>query len=204
VFGHGSTVDQLIENTPATDSYNTEEFLADVFAGFLLMPKAAIHHAVNCRDWSFKSLSPWESYVLAGNFGVGYSTLVRHLQDSLELISPSKAEKLLQTQPKDIRESALVQSFNAQLFYVDHEWEGRPVDLEVGDLVLTELGIDVKSDQLRQLRETTEGILYRATAPGIGRLLEHDRGWATFVRVSRSCYEGRSQYRHLEEASFTQ
>jgi len=199
VFEHGSTIDALIEGPSTEGGYNSEEFLADAFAGFLLMPKVALHHAVDRRDWSFDTLGPRQIYILAGNFGVGYSTLIKHLRSSLELISPSKAEHLRNTEPRDIRRSILGKRVDAELFFVDHEWEGRPVDIEVGDLVLTESDIHVESDEVHHLTETSNGSLHEAATPGIGRLVQHERGWATFLRVSRSSYEGRSQYRHLEE-----
>src|SRR5437660_1471944 len=45
VFGHGTTVHQLRTEQDTTPATNPKEFLADVFASFLLMPKLAVSKA---------------------------------------------------------------------------------------------------------------------------------------------------------------
>jgi hypothetical protein len=43
------------------------------------------------------------------------------------------------------------------------------------------------------------GVLVRAEAPGVARAVTRGGQWASFIRVSRADYEGRSKYRHLED-----
>ena len=69
IYGHGFRIDELFENRPR-GPLDEEEFLAECFAGFLLMPRTAVVHAFERRGWiprrplrSRSSSSPagWES-----------------------------------------------------------------------------------------------------------------------------------------------
>ena len=198
VFGHGSTIDQL-KGKPFDRKEDADEFLVDAFAGFLLMPKIAIQHAFLCRDWSPENLTPTRAYVLACSFGVGYSTFLHHSSRVAQVVPVSLAGKLDKTQPKEIRSRLLGHAVPKHLMVVDEHWNGRPIDLQVGDLVLSLLHVEAESRHVRRSGSTMHGPIYEAISPGIDRMAaQNEDEWVSFVRVSRAGYAGRSKYRHLE------
>jgi hypothetical protein len=54
---------------------------------------------------------------------------------------------------------------------------------------------------LVQVERNAKGELFESVQPGHGRLVDGESGWASFVRVSRRSFVGRSIYRHLEEVA---
>lgn len=198
VFGHGSRVDEIFCGGALKGSSSYEERLADMFAAYLLMPRSAVQKAFATRHLEPMKLSPRDIYAVAGWLGVGYSTLVTHLHVGLKLISASKSEDLLRVQPRAIRQEILGVP-TANLTIVDKQWIGRSVDLEVGDYVLAPTGSISEGSILEQASAPSDRCLFRALTPGIGRLSSRVSEWATFVRVSRKDFEGRSIFRHLEE-----
>ena len=79
VFGHGSSVDELREDAKQHPWEDAKEFLADTFAGFMLMPIIGLRRAFAARGWTPKSATPMQLFTVACDFGVGYSTLLTHL-----------------------------------------------------------------------------------------------------------------------------
>src|SRR5438034_303708 len=53
LFGHGSTIDQVIEEAKAR-RFDAAEFLANAFASLLLMPRAAVARAFTDRGFSLR------------------------------------------------------------------------------------------------------------------------------------------------------
>jgi Zn-dependent peptidase ImmA (M78 family) len=195
-FNHGSRVDEL---DSSNKSNKPEEFLADCFAGFLLMPKLAIERAFHIRGWNINSPTPLQLYTIAGFFGVGYSTLIDHMRFSLRLFASSFADSLIKTQPKQIRTKILSEDAKTNLVIADSHWNGRPIDIQVGDLILVPNETIHEGNCVRKVRKTQLGTLFEGLTPGIGRLYDAASNWAAFVRVSRQSYVGLSKYRHLEE-----
>jgi Zn-dependent peptidase ImmA (M78 family) len=148
VFGHGTRIDQYIANAEDHRDLHTlepEEMLAIMFAGFFLMPKAAVEHSFIVRGWSPGSATPRQVFSIAGWFGVGYGTLIHHMRSSLGMLSKPGAKALLSIQPKRIRQQILGASTAFDCFLVDHRWVGRPVDLQIGDFMLVDPGVKVES-----------------------------------------------------------
>ena len=52
VFGHGSSIDELREDAKAQPWEDPKEFLADTFAGFILMPIIGLRRAFSVRGWT--------------------------------------------------------------------------------------------------------------------------------------------------------
>ncbi|MFN8557578.1 MAG: ImmA/IrrE family metallo-endopeptidase [Dehalococcoidia bacterium] len=73
------TIDELAQDERLTVATNPNEFLAETFAGFLLMPTLGVRKAFADRGWSASTATPWELFTVACSFGVGYTTLIRHL-----------------------------------------------------------------------------------------------------------------------------
>jgi len=202
VFGHGFRVDELCErltsDRPQSKGFAPEEFLADCFAGFLLMPALGVRQAFVSRGWDVRSTTPLQFFTVACSFGVGYDTLIVHLK-SCSIISRQQANALDKSTPKSIREELLGYSIPEPLTIADEHWVLPTIDAEVGQLLLLPDGAEVESDVLVFEEAHPAGWLFRAGRPGITRAQCGKFGWAKFVRVSRREYCGWSRYRHLEQ-----
>lgn len=199
VFGHGARVDDQVQSLTSDCANSEEEYLAESFAGFLLMPKLAISHGFVRRDWDITQATPGQLYVIACWLGVGYSTLVWHMKASVKLLHRNRADELVKVPLKQIRRDLVGTSLEEPLIVVDRQWFGRPIDVQVGDYLLFQHAVENESGCLEEISVDALGQLFRATAPGIGRIAVSGDQWAEFVRVSRRGYVGQCQYRHLEE-----
>jgi len=199
VFGHGARVDELRSDNSETPRFEPEEFMAQTFAGFLLMPKLAVCNAFKVRGWNPAQSSPEHIYRISNLFGVTYTALIQHMA-SMELMTRQQSDKLANISLKDIR-SAFISDPKRQLVMVDTFWTTRAVDLEVGDFILTPAAAISEGSCLTKVEQTDKGGLYEAVQPGRCRLADSAADWASFVRVSRQSYVGRSIYRHFEEVA---
>ena len=182
--GDAVEIDEFVEQWDKP-RFDTKEFAADCFAGALLMPKLAVSKAFASRGWRIEECTPQQAFMVAGYFGVGYTTLIHH---ALLKTSPRKAQSLLvgwQTPQK--------------VAVLDAHWTGRTVEVEVGDLILVRGGAQSEGSCIEPSSGVEHGRLFRAVRPGIGRL-EAGLAWSIFVRVARRDYVGRAMYRHWEEA----
>ena len=176
IYKHGTRIDELVDQSTAKSRFDPEEFLADCFAGFLLMPKSAISRAFATRGWDVRSCTPLQLYAIAGAFGVGYTTLIRHLSTTLNLLPRSRVSELVRVSPKQIRSVLLGRETREDLVLVDTQWVGRAIDIQVGDLV--QLPADVVSEGLciSLSEQGKEGLLFRGAAPGVGRFHQPSTG----------------------------
>lgn len=197
-FGHGTRVDELRADDSGPAPFEPEEFLAQVFAGILLMPKLAICNAFSIRGWKPESATPEQIYRISNLFGVTYSGLIQHMTRTLLMLAEPEAERLLAVKLPSIR-SQFCADGKRQLVFVDEFWKGRPIDLEVGDIVYAPRTVSCEGACLVHAGQTSTGVLFEACQPGHGRLVGSKTGWASFVRISRHFYVGRSIYRHLED-----
>src|SRR5262245_14997334 len=201
VFGHGFRVDELCErlavDRPKSKAFAQEEFLADCFAGFLLMPVLGVRQAFVSRGWDVRLISPLQFFTVACSFGVGYETLIVHSK-ACNIISQQQADELDKSSPKSIRKKLLGYSTPDPFTIADEHWILPTIDAEVGQLLLLPDGIEVESDVLVFEEAHPAGWLFRAGRPGITRAQCAKFDWAKFVRVSRPKYCGWSRYRHLE------
>src|SRR5205085_8192828 len=85
------------------------------------------------------------------------------------------------------------------LILVDHLWKGRPIDAEVGDVIITPQGSKIEGQALSHIQTTCDGEVFEAARPGCCRVTCGASNWASFARISRRFFVGRSIYRHLEE-----
>ncbi len=198
IFGHGLHVDEKLEDY-SIERLEADEYLVECFAGFLLMPKLAVSHGFAKRGWSISECTPEQLYIVAGWLGVGYTTLIRHMCSSLNMIVPRHAEKLAKIPLRKVRKGILNHEVADHLVVVDLKWFGRPIDIQVGDLILFEHDVGFEGTCIEPVRHLTLGGLFKAISPGIGRCYSKEVEWAEFVRVSRKEYVGQCQYRHLEE-----
>jgi len=198
VFNHGSRIDELFEN-PDKIQQNRDEFLADVFAGFLLMPKLAVSYGFSQRKWSINDFTPEQAFVVAGWLGVGYTTLINHICYSFRLISSDKAKELCKVPLKKIKRNLIGQEVQENIFLVDRYWVGRPIDIQVGDLIIFQEDVILDRKVVKSMSVSSKKREFQGLHPGIGRFYNNDDSWSAFVRVSRKEYTGQARFRHLED-----
>ncbi len=199
VFDHGVQLDELLGSRDAPRQNEPEEIIADAFARFLLMPKSTVEQGLRVREMLLASIEPRDIYTLASWLGVGYTTLIWHLQCGLRMLGASSADELRKVRLPRIREEFLGYGCPGELVIVDSHWCGRPVDIQVNDVALLPSGGRAEGACVEAFPDAMGQVVVRGVTPGIGRLILEESGWSSFVRVSRRDYVGRNKYRHLEE-----
>ena len=203
VFGHGSSIDELREDAKARPWEDPKEFLADTFAGFILMPIIGLRRAFSVRGWSPETATPAQIFTLACEFGVGYATLLTHLSAGVNMLSRGRVAALQRVTPKALRMDILGALTPEPLIVADRHRTAPTLDAEVKTLIILPPGAEVAGDGLAFERDLAAGRLFRAMKPGIFQASAGD--WAVFVRVAPVQknepygYVGLAQYRHLEE-----
>jgi len=199
VFGHGSSIDELRDDAKEHPWEDPKEFLAETFAGFLLMPLIGLRRAFSAREWTPETATPAQIFTIACDFGVGYGTVLTHLSIALNMISRTRAAALQRVTPKALRADILGAVTLEPLIVADH-YRARPtLDAEVKMLLLLPPGTETSNGSLSYDRDTAEGRLFRAVRPGIVQVRTDDGAWAAFVRIAPEAYVGLAQYRHLED-----
>jgi Zn-dependent peptidase ImmA (M78 family) len=133
-FDHGTRVDDL--DFDRVDHEIPEECLANLFGGYLLMPRHAVLNAFQRRHLEPWNCSSFDIYSIACQLGVGYETLLKHLRWSLNLIEHSRMTDLRAIPPKEIRRSIIGSSGTGHLILADEMWHKVAIDLEVGDFAV--------------------------------------------------------------------
>lgn len=201
IFGHGSSVDELRENTKAHPWEDPKEFLADIFAGFILMPTIGLRRAFATRRWTPEAASPMQIFAVACDFGVGYTTLLTHLSINVQMISRQRARALQRVTPRELRTDMLGERTAESLIVSDLDCAASTLDAEVNNLLLLPLGTETTGSSLIRERDLADGRLFRAVRPGIVRAHADGDDWAIFVRIAPESYVGLAQYRHFEDDS---
>lgn len=203
VFGHGSSIDELREDAKAQPWEEPKEFLADTFAGFILMPIIGLRRAFAVRGWTPETATPAQIFTIACEFGVGYTTLLTHLSAGVQMLSRARAAALGRVTPKALRVQILKALTPEPLIVADRHRTAPTLDAEVNTLLLLPPGATVTGGDFAFERDLPSGRLFRAVKPGIFQATAGD--WAVFVRVAPVQrnepygYVGLAQYRHLEE-----
>jgi len=197
-FGHGTRLDLLMDNAVCAVK-SDEEFLADTFAGHMLMPLWAVKRMFLSRGLKADTCSYIELYRIACQLGVGYETLISHLYYSLKKLSPESHERLRKASPKNIRAELLGGDAAGvrHLALVDAAWGAVAVDLQVGDMAIVARGERVGGSSVVPCGSVAAGQVIKAVRPGVSTVSSGDGDWSAYVRVSRKDFVGRSDYRHL-------
>lgn len=199
LLGHGSSIDELRENQKVRPWDVPEEYSADTFAAFTLMPTLGIRNAFTVRGLKPDTATPIEIYRIACQFGVGYSTLVTHLRWGEGMINQQRTEALRKFTPHSLR-THILGSFTPQpLIIADEAWSGAAIDAEVGHLLMLPPGTTAHGEAVVPIAELPSGRLFEAKRPGLVRLDRPGSNWAAFGRIARTAYVGRAEFRHLED-----
>jgi hypothetical protein len=194
VFGHGTCLDELLNDDPG--QWSPDEFLAHRFAAGLLMPKIAVEASFARRGWSLKSPRSSEVYVVAQEFGVGYTTLIGHMERTLRCVPSIVASALRKAKLPQLRSDLAGFKINLDVIVADDHWGERPIELEIGDVVVIPANAGFVGACGAHMRHPRAHIV--ATIPGRGSLaLNNSR--SIEIRVSRQGFTGLARYRYLEE-----
>ncbi|MBX3356444.1 MAG: ImmA/IrrE family metallo-endopeptidase [Phycisphaeraceae bacterium] len=196
-LGHGTHVAEYLDPRSGQRDRSAEEMAADTFATSLLMPRPAVLARFASHDCSVHSASPSQLFVIAGELGVGFTTLVRHLQYGLELISAASTTALLRSSPKQIRGELSGDPSAPPLTIVGRAWPSVPVDLEVGDLLGVPMGLDISGGGMINGPSSAEYTFLRAERPGEFRPTIGGR--QVRARVARHGFVGQLKYRYLDD-----
>lgn len=199
ILGHGSSIDELRENQTVRPWDVPEEYSADTFAAYALMPTLGLRGAFVIRGLKPDTATPVELYRIACQFGVGYATLVTHLLWGEAMIGRARADALRKFAPRTLRAQILGSLTPQPLIVADDHWGGATIDAEVGHLLLLPAGAIADGDVVAAIADLDGGRLFEARRPGLVRLTRPGSEWAAFGRVARTAYVGRAEFRHLEE-----
>jgi hypothetical protein len=198
VFGHGTRLDEYLANESRDERADPQERLANAFSVHLTMPLPAVRRAFRSRGWSMSNPSPAQAYAIAEVLGVGYTTILEQMANSLKCLPTAWFEQLRRVHPKDIHTELWPRGAEARVVPVDAGWTDRPVDLEVGDVVLLPAGTEWSGTCVEPLGAHAGRTAAIARRPGRDALAA-PCGWSGTVRVSRFQFVGRSRYRHLPD-----
>jgi Zn-dependent peptidase ImmA (M78 family) len=193
VFGHGICFDEA----GSQPSHVQQEFLADQFSASLLMPKVAVDSAFFRRGLKIKDAHPAEILEVSQDLGVGFSTLINHLEFALQALSSDAADCLRRHSLRAIRQGIAGFVVPHELFVVNSAWGTRPLDMQVGDIATVPTGAVYQGTGATYEQNPSEHLI--AIRPGIGQLTLPGRGEPLALRVTRRTFAGLARYRHLEE-----
>jgi IrrE N-terminal-like domain len=196
IFGHGTRLDELADDAAAP--WNPEEFIAQRFAAALLMPSLAIDSAFARRGCPAAAATAEMVFVVAQELGVGFTTLVGHLERTLERLPYSRADALRRVRLPVLREKIAGLPIEHDLVVIDAHWRRRTVDVEAGDIVVLRAAAEFQGKCASLIKGSIRYLV--AERPGIGQLLLNGCEPPVSVRVSRRGFTGIARYRHLEEA----
>lgn len=202
IFKHGEQFDELSDEKSTMRKRDPKEYSADCFAAYFLMPKTTVDSGMKRRGMTYENLQPIQVYSLASWLGVGYGTLVNHMQYGINMISRSKAEQLSKVTPKDIRLELIGSTVcSTTLHIADEHWVGRAIDCEVGDCLLLPQGTKIEGAQLIAMDGKSNSMLIQTQSPGIVKVTNEPLKWAAFIRISPHEYVGRGCFRFEEEVA---
>lgn len=199
MYGHGEQFDELVEDRQTARKYDQKEFIADCFAGALLMPKMAVLKGLSARSLRPQTAQAHELYALASWLGVGYTALLYHMNRVLGLLSDSRFDILEKVRLPAIRKMLLGFNCSEHLIVADHAWTGRAIDARVTDLILMPPDAQVEGPVLELVHRDANMSVVRAGKVGIGRVTLPGSSWVHFTRVCKENFIGLARFRHLEE-----
>ncbi len=194
-FNHGDHFDELVEKV-GTEEARNGELICDLFSAFLIMPSSLVKHGFHIRKIIPPSLTPLDILRVSSWLGVGYETLVNHLHLGIRIISKDVHNSLLKAKLTKTKEELLGTKTPNDVFYIDEFWKGRPVDMSIGDYIVSKDNIKCDCNNL-QITKHKDHFVAKALKTGIIHFQSNGTGY--LGRIKRSEYTGRALFRHLDE-----
>ena len=201
MFGHGSRLDALLlEGVDA--QVHDDEWMANMFAAFLLMPKSAVAGGFRRRGWDPRCPNPTQVLQVAQWLGVGYTTLLSQMAFTLGWLTRDDYSRLCKESPRRIISTTLRLELTTDAIVADEAWTDRAIDLRTGMVLALPFGSEVEGDILSIRASDSNFRLFDALRPGQARV-RFPGGVDAFVRVARSDYRGRARFRFLTDPQST-
>lgn len=197
VFGHGTRVDEIGDEE--TDSWRSEELVAQRFAAALMMPKLTVESAFSCRGWSVAEATPEMIFIIARELGVGFTTLIDHLECTFGRLPSAAADALRRARLPQVRDQLAGFEVEHDLVVIDQHWARRTIDVEVGDVVVLPRKAQFEGACASMVEGRDRHLV--GIAPGIGSVLTGARRPPVTLRVSRRQFTGLARFRYLEEVT---
>ena len=138
-------------------------------------------------------------YKVSNWFGVGYATLIHHMERVLHLLDSEVADELRKAKPYKIRAELLGSECSEHLIVVDSDWRSIPIDLQVSQKLILPPQLTIEGQSIAIVDASFDRTVCTAVTPGISVVRSKSNGWEATVRVERSNFIGRSIYRFLPE-----
>jgi hypothetical protein len=196
-FGHGTKADHYLDEQQDRGAFAEEEFLADSFAGHLLMTRTAVLDAFARRGWTAETPTTVQAYVVAGELGVGFDTLLTHMNIVMGLLTNDGRNQLAKASPKSVKAELTGTACPEPLTVVDADWRHVPIDSECGELVMLPVGAGNSCPLLSYRFDHAGMSVYVASSVGLTSL-----NWGRdnlVLRVSRRHYVGPFSNRYLPD-----
>jgi hypothetical protein len=195
-FGHGTKADEYLAEGQSP-AFSDEEFLANSFASHLLMPRAAVMDAFQRRQWDAQRPTAQQAYLISGEIGVGYETLLNHMTYTLELIPRADRDRLVKTTPKALKLELTGDPAVRRVVLVDSFWKHVPIDVECGEMVLLPPGAGAECPLLTLVAHREDVSVYAASRPGQETIVIGSG--EVPIRVARQHYIGPYSNRYLAD-----
>jgi hypothetical protein len=197
-LGHGTRVDEYIEDTPQAQAKTDEEVAADTFSSSLLMPRPAVLDRFACREWELETATPLQILAVAGELDVGYTTLIKHLCYGLQLVDRGWLTERERVTPKALQASIAGKLDSKRVVLVDEHWPQVPIDLEVGECIALPAALDAPGGEWAEDKGLNGNWrLIGVRRPGMFEVGVD--GITRVVRLARQGYCGLFKYRYLED-----
>jgi Zn-dependent peptidase ImmA (M78 family) len=197
-FGHGMRLEE-IKSGILNNANDPNELIADIFAANLLMSKTSILYALKARGLDPDKIEPMHLFRLSSFFGVGYTTIIDHMTLTLGILNQQQQGFLKKTSPKDLK-AQFGGTPQSEVIIADSFWQGRAVDMEVGDLLVLHHGTVVEDNPRMIKKDFVDGqSIYIAVSRGYARAFHENSGWAANIRIAPKQYVGLAQYRFLDD-----
>jgi Zn-dependent peptidase ImmA (M78 family) len=196
-FDHGTKADRYWEDGQRQEGFDPIEYLVNSFAGHLLMPRAAVLEAFSRRNWNAAKSVPLQAFLIAGELGVGYETLLTHLQVVLAVLPEAAKNELCRTSPKAIKSAIVGTTWAGPLTIVDEAWKGASIDLEIGEFLVAPVESEVACALLTAPSAHDGRLLFTAAKSGVA---DFKLGNTTvLLRVARQHYVGPYSNRYMSD-----
>lgn len=200
VHDHGTRLDELVSGND--DRSDPDEYLADRFASYLLMPKSLVNNAFRTRGWDSRGVDPVQIFTIANWIGVGYSTLLYQMYFGLNLIGQEKYRELLAAKPKAIRKEILGFDTSSNAVVVDEFWDSISVNIQVGDFILGPGFTGIEGNAIEVVNNDGRITLCKAKAPGICKLSRRGNLTDVYVRIAKRGFIGRNIFRYEADPEY--
>lgn len=198
LFGHGTSLDELREQSLKDVPKHKDEWLADFFAAALVMSQVAVERRFALRGQDPAHASPELFHTVSSELGVTYEALVTHVYYSDNSMPDTKRRQLI-ARRRELRQSLGMDIGNVSLAILDHSSEAPFLVAEVGQIVIAPKGTTFDTRFLQKVCDTRVWTVLTPKRRGVGKLLIPTQENETEVRIMPREFVGLARFRFLEE-----